>query len=292
MPPPRIRLAQAADYEAIAALIAQQNNRPQTQCIHSGEGAINIYQQILDYEAANEIRLSLAETESGLQAVLGAEYDANLSRAWFWGPFALHPEDSLHWAALLRHLNQHLPPLKQNDAFVNEANQAAQTFYREQGFDVYSTVHVYAAQPPTTQPAFTPCPSFEARWRDDLNDLHQEFFPNTYEPTDQMIAKCDDLHRLFVWVVDDKVVGYIFADMDSTYNEGHIHYLGVHANWRRQGLGRQLLLSALNWLFTKQAASAVNLTVLDNLVNAQQLYESVGFQLKFTGVALRQTLAE
>jgi ribosomal protein S18 acetylase RimI-like enzyme len=86
----------------------------------------------------------------------------------------------------------------------------------------------------------------------------------------------------------DAVLGYIYAAIEDGSGEGTIEFLGVQADARRRGVGRRLLLTALNWLFQVKNVSEVGLTVSDEDTDARALYEGVGFGLKHTGLNLRR----
>ena len=290
-----IRQAKKDDYPALADLIAQLNQNPATQCIHSGEGAEAIHKQILAYEADDEIQLVLAEDGGQFIASIGCEYDQSLGRGWLWGPFNHQGQGPTVLDILLTKLEQILPPsITRLDAFLNQTNQKGQDFYLSQGFRQSDIVHVYEALPPQTALSIDAYPTFKqaqgdtASLTDSLTTLHNDCFPQTYESIESMVAKCDASHQLFICPKQDVTAGYIYADVDSTANEGYIHYVGVHPDWRRQGLGRGLLLTALKWLFEEKNVPSVALTVQDKLGNAQYLYQSAGFSLKYTGVALRR----
>jgi RimJ/RimL family protein N-acetyltransferase len=53
--------------------------------------------------------------------------------------------------------------------------------------------------------------------------------------------------------------------------------MGVHRDARRQGLGGQLLDTALDWARTQPGLDWVDLEVLSNNVPARRLYERCGF---------------
>jgi ribosomal protein S18 acetylase RimI-like enzyme len=84
------------------------------------------------------------------------------------------------------------------------------------------------------------------------------------------------------------VLGYLYAALEDSSGDGTIEFVGVRADTRGQGIGRQLLQTALQWLFEIKHVPQATLVVNDNLTNARALYESVGFRLKYTGVHTRQ----
>ena len=119
----QIKPAQASDYPAMVTLMARLNQQPETQCIHSGEGADRIHKQILAYEAINEIRLVLARQDEQVLGVFGCEYDEGLGRGWLWGPFDPTQRGEAFVAKMFAELLKILPPnVVQLDSFLHIAN--------------------------------------------------------------------------------------------------------------------------------------------------------------------------
>jgi ribosomal-protein-alanine N-acetyltransferase len=74
----------------------------------------------------------------------------------------------------------------------------------------------------------------------------------------------------------DRVVG--FAGTWLMVDESHITTFGVHPDWRRQGIGRQLML-AISELSIRVGARRMTLEVRVSNVGAQTLYRSFGFEV-------------
>jgi ribosomal protein S18 acetylase RimI-like enzyme len=97
-------------------------------------------------------------------------------------------------------------------------------------------------------------------------------------------------HQVLVVPQGDEVVGFAVVSADEGLSMGEIQFLGVREEHRRQGVGRRLLLAAIDWLLDQAGVSWICLNVGEELVHARSLYESVGFRLRFTGVGLQKTL--
>jgi ribosomal-protein-alanine N-acetyltransferase len=85
-------------------------------------------------------------------------------------------------------------------------------------------------------------------------------------------------NRLAHYVVaraSDRVVG--FAGVWLMVDEAHVTTFGVHPDWRRQGIGRQLLLSLVE-LSRTIGARRMTLEVRASNDSAQSLYRSYGFE--------------
>jgi len=82
---------------------------------------------------------------------------------------------------------------------------------------------------------------------------------------------------------EDRVVGYAYADLESTDwlalrgPCGVVHDLYVDASARRLGAGRALLHAALSWIHAQGRTQAV-LSVMPSNTHAQRLFASAGFR--------------
>ena len=78
----------------------------------------------------------------------------------------------------------------------------------------------------------------------------------------------------FIAEVDDVLVGTILSGHDG--RRGYIHHLAVHANYRRQGIGRQLVDQCLATL-QKVGIQKCHLFVFNDNVEGIDFWESVGW---------------
>ena len=84
------------------------------------------------------------------------------------------------------------------------------------------------------------------------------------------------LARYVVARASERVVG--FAGLWLMVDEAHITTFGVHPDWRRQGIGRQLLLNVAE-LSAAIGARRMTLEVRESNVVAQVLYAAFGFDV-------------
>lgn len=84
------------------------------------------------------------------------------------------------------------------------------------------------------------------------------------------------LARYVVARAGDRVVG--FAGVWLMVDEAHVTTFGVHPDWRRQGIGRQLLLN-LAELSAAIGARRMTLEVRVSNAAAQALYGAFGFEI-------------
>ena len=88
--------------------------------------------------------------------------------------------------------------------------------------------------------------------------------------------KGNRLARYLVARARETVVG--FGGLWLMVDEAHITTFSVHPEWRRQGIGRQLLLGLLE-LALRLPARRMTLEVRESNGAAQELYRSFGFEV-------------
>ena len=289
-----VRSAQKEDFEIISKLIADQNKNPETHCIQSdtGDDYRSIQNEIARLDLDSGICFVIAFQNNQLIGTLGCELDEELGRGWLRGPFVIaNTEDWENVAAsLFQGLQNTLPStIHWLDSFLNIANERGNNFYLTNGFKQLRLVHVYVAKTPGNPLGLSnPCEALNSNQTQNFITLHESIFPRTYATGQRILDKLGDHHQVFVYTQADEILGYLYAAIDEDSGGGSVEFLGVREDARGNGIGRQLLQTALHWLFEVNKLPQVTLVVNDNLTNARSLYESVGFRLKYTGVHTRK----
>ena len=88
--------------------------------------------------------------------------------------------------------------------------------------------------------------------------------------------KGNRLARYIVARAGERLVG--FAGMWLMVDDAHVTTFGVHPDWRRQGIGRQLLLNLIE-LSVAIGARRMTLEVRPSNQSAQALYQAFGFEV-------------
>lgn len=283
--PIQIRPTPTTNLTTVAELIAAQNSRPEAQCIHSGDNPTAIATEMQHLHDEGRFAMFQAEQNGELIGLLGGELDEEM--AFLWGPFVLDGDWPAAANSLWLHWQSTLPEvITKQAAFLHLKNERGRAFYQARGFVEKQIAHIYVAPRPTQ--ILPPSPQvrlFEEKDAAAFNRLHDIIFAGTFETADKAIAAISEERRIFVYPEGDSILGYCYAASDSQ-DEGYIEFIGVDEAARGKGVGKQLLLTALHWLFAERNMPQVGLTVLDYRTNAQKLYEAVGFQLLYTGVSL------
>lgn len=277
------------DHEALARFIWQHNRRAdgRVRCLHADQGDTpEAHERELATLPAGEHLWLAAPSAGAWVAVAGAEIDAGASRAWVRGPLVL-PGHEAAAASLLRALPQALPKVQRFDAFWQADESALIACAQQLGWQLRLRHHVMEARA-SRQPTLPVRGVADARPEDHAAAmaLHEAAFPSTYLPPAALLASLDTDHRLLVARGEAGVLGYCYAQHRPAEGDGYIDYLAVLPAARGRGMGRGLLLSALEWLFGACAVPLVSLTVREDSVPALGLYEAAGFTRVATGAQM------
>jgi ribosomal protein S18 acetylase RimI-like enzyme len=270
-------------YREIADFVAARNSQPTQHIGYVGEEADALAVELRD-DIEGELGFALARNGTGLVGALGVEWDADISRAFLFGPWgdgaALH--DRLY--AAVRPL---IPAgITEKEIFCEAANTAVIDFAGRHGFTAGASPQVIlrceradlAALPPVRLPPLTP--AHHAAFA----ELHDRAFPNTYAPAAALLRRGEPIR---VAVDGDALLGYVVLRLRPEQNDAQVEYIAVDDAARGRGVGAHLLTGALHEAFADPRFTYMDL-VTGNPV-ARRLYEKVGFRLRHDMRSFRTT---
>jgi ribosomal protein S18 acetylase RimI-like enzyme len=290
-----LRTAQRDDFQMLAPWLATIGQPPQHQCLHtwSGENADVLCETLLGYWDDGELCYVSAYKDDQLVGAMGSEFDKELGRAWLHGPHAVDEEWEAIAQLLYVRLSAELPPMvRQFDAYLNTENKRARSFYLQQGFAEQDSLNYdfWLAPENRVGAGEAGCQMLDKEQEVSFKELYTSLFPTAYYSGERIIQMIGDSHRVMVLAEGEEVSGFVIVNTTGPSSPGEVQFLGVREDCRRRQYGRRLLLAGIDWLFDVASAPRIVLNVSQELINAQALYESVGFKLRFTGVGLRKML--
>jgi ribosomal protein S18 acetylase RimI-like enzyme len=242
-------------------------------------------------EGDSEFLYVLAFQQDDLTGAMGCEYDEELGRGWLQGPHA----QGAYWEHLAPVLlSEVLDALPANilalDAYLNTKNARGRRFYGRMGFQEMARVaHEYLLRSGDSIPAGRKvCPRIGKEHAQSFLVLYRDLFPRAYYSGRRILEMIGASHQVFIAAEGQELHGFAVVAVDEVGETGEVQFVGVREGVRGRGLGRELLLSSAHWLLEEAGVSVVSLNVRDELEDAQRLYESVGFRLRFTGIGLRR----
>jgi ribosomal protein S18 acetylase RimI-like enzyme len=276
----RLNAAQLAE---TAAFISRLQADKTHQIAYFGNEAAEIAAAIQTFDPPGNVLL--AYQSEALIGLLGVDTDADSHRAWLYGPLVDHPDwqvvaDALYDAAL--RLDMIPAFVRDEEMFVDAANTNVAVFAAGHRF-IPGTPQASLRLGRDTLPQLADEADVIALTKPQHQGfirLHDSLFPNTYFSGQQIIQRLGERDRVFVVYVpqvDVIPIGYIYAKIDAEATDGYIDFLGVYEPFRRKGIAKGLISTAINWLFSYSEIEAVTLTVDAANTAALTLYTSLGF---------------
>jgi GNAT superfamily N-acetyltransferase/RimJ/RimL family protein N-acetyltransferase len=286
------RVAQEDDYRELVEWLVQVSQAPEQHCLHtwSGQSADVLWQQLLSYWGESELCYVMALQNGQLVGAMGSEYDEELERGWLHGPHVATEDWATVALEIFTRLLAELPAsVRQLDAYLNVENVRGRRFYAQQGFEERKNLNYDFWLTPDDRVVSGDrgCILLREEHEASFKRLYEALFPAAYYSAERVLHMIGQSHQVLVVAEGEEVLGFVVVSVE----EGEIQFFGVREDCRRQGYGRRLLLSAIDWLLDSAGVSWVCLNVGEELVHARGLYESVGFRLQFVGVGLQKTLA-
>jgi ribosomal protein S18 acetylase RimI-like enzyme len=289
------RIAQRDDLRELADWLVQLSQVPEQHCLHtwSGQTPADLHRQLLEYWDASELRYVLARRDGQLVGAMGSELDEELGRGWLHGPHAALGDWDALAAALFTRLLTALPAsIDQLDTYLNVTNRRGRRFYVRQGFEEREQRGYDFLLTPETRTVAGDGGGvpLKAQHHASFKALFEALFPTAYYSAERIIDMTGRSHHVLVLAEGCEVQGFVVVSVAEGLSTGEIQFVGVRESCRRQGVGRRLLLSAVDTLLDRVGVSAISLNVSQDLAGAQRLYESVGFGLRYIGVGFRKAL--
>ena len=278
----------AGELDAVVAMIAAEQVRPERNVAYAGVDADGIRAELDALEPPwTETARVVRRADGSIAGAVIVEIDADLGRAWIYGPWVAGDTDwDGHATALLAAALEQCAGIEA-ESLPELANTRlialAERLGWERASNTYHALVVTAATvadwaggvPVGTRPAV------EADV-DTIRRVHDVEFPNTHTPADRLLAAM----TVIVASRDGVVCGYAAGRIQPD-GEGYIDYLGVDPEYRRRGVGRDLVLALTRELMPAAPKQEVALSVDDDRAAARALYAALGFATATSFVAFR-----
>ncbi|KZE45425.1 GNAT family N-acetyltransferase [Rossellomorea marisflavi] len=112
---------------------------------------------------------------------------------------------------------------------------------------------------------------------------HYDYHPSTWEEFNQRFFTPEVSTDQWLLMIDkENVIGFVLSRADDETRIGEISHLGMKREWRRRGLGRQLLHRTFDGLHRAGMTHAALLVDSDSPTRAALLYKKAGMTIQRT----------
>ncbi|MGE7918995.1 GNAT family N-acetyltransferase [Viridibacillus sp. NPDC093762] len=278
-----IRMATALDIEQLAHFLSSCNETSRRHIGYCGQDEKEIRstlrQEFSDLPFENSMIIAVENEQ--IVAAIGLDFDEDNQSAEVWGPFVQNEVTEVLLPEMWMRLCQQLPIALENPQFfINIENEVAIAFTKNIGAKMSG--HHYILHKERQNHKFES--TKEIVKLDSINieafqNLHDLAFPNTYYNAQMILSRLNKNQVVFCYCDNEGLKGYVYIEANAENGEGTIEYIAVNDQFRKQGIGRKLLLHGLDFLFTYDSIEEISLTVQKNERGAIHLYQSAGFNI-------------
>ncbi|MGD7055103.1 GNAT family N-acetyltransferase [Sutcliffiella horikoshii] len=268
--------------EEVATFIAKLNNQSSSHIGYCGKQQ----QEILAYlqkeltDVPFERAFVLAFKEETLIGLIGFDADFEQKSAEVWGPFVEedHQDQAIY---LFKDMLQLIPPeVERLYMFPNKENETAITTAANFNFSKQSEQAILIMRRNDYSASQVSKLSFLTEQRNgEMIRLHNLAFPDTYYTGEEIINRINEHRKVFCYIKDDKLAGYIYVEVEPEFSEASIEFFAVDKSFRGQSIGTELLKGAVSWIFSFKEIDELQLCVNSTNNHAIRLYQKAGFKL-------------
>lgn len=282
-------------FEELVQFVARLNSDGAHHIGFFGDGEADVRSSLAECLIPPAEGFMLAYEGTQLVGIFGVDADAEIGRAWLFGPLVEHAD----WQSIADQLYERVLPvipagIREHELFCDVHNVRLQEFAARHGFPVHSENAIMTVR----RDQYTPIRNnvatvvrFDEPLFDRLERLHKEAFPTAYFTARQMVERIDETRQLFLAVAGENVLGYNFCKLEPESESGYVDFIATDASIRGRGIGADLLASGVDWMFAPPAINRVNLTVNADNAPARRLYEKFGFVTERVMCGYRKQIA-
>lgn len=272
--------------EEIAHFIAKINSNDENHVLYCGKQVSEISYTLLNQfsDMLIEDSLTLYKENGEIKGVIGFDVNLEERTAEIWGPFI--ESDDQNWFEIAEKLwVESLEKIKNKVsnflAFYNEKNDKCIKWIeklqaKSKGTNIILTVTKGTFKNQT----YHSIKRISAHYEQEFIAMHDVGFPNTYYNGTTIINRLDDNKQVFVFIEEDKMLGYVYVECIPEFKEGSIEFIYVSQSAREKGVGAALVNQALSFLIEENGVEEVNLCVEANNEKAVNLYIKAGFYIE------------
>jgi ribosomal protein S18 acetylase RimI-like enzyme len=279
-----IRMATKLDIGKLAHFLSKCNESSLHHIGYCGQDEQEI-KGVLQKEFSDlpfENSIIIAVENDSIIAAIGLDFDEEDQSAEVWGPFVRDRGATDLLPKMWNRLCEQLTiSMKYPHFFINIENEIAIDFASDVGADLKG--HHYILHKERQNHINE---SSEIIFKlDSINEeafqkLHDLAFPNTYYNGQTILSRLNANRVVFCYCDEWGLKGYVFVEADAENGEGTIEYIAVDDRFRKNGVGRKLLLHGLDYLFSYDSITDISLTVEKSERGAIHLYQSAGFNIQ------------
>ncbi len=276
------------ELDSAVVLIAAEQARPERNIAYVGVDELGIRAELDVLEPPwSETTRVTRRADGSIAGVVLVALDADLGRAWIYGPWVAGDDDWDANAPLLldaaveqcRGLDAECLPELANTRLISMVDRLGWLRAGNTHHALVVSAAIVGRWNAFDIAGLRPADAGDLA---SIRRLHDAEFPSTHTSADRLLAEM----TVIAATRDGTVCGYA-AGLVHPDGEGYVEYLGVDPLYRRCGVGRGLVVALTRELMAASPKREVALSVDDDRRAARALYASLGFVTATSFIAFR-----
>lgn len=280
----KVYKTEMTDIDEVVSLIEKLNSNAKNNIGYCAKKKEEIEHALREdfYNNGAEGVIYAAIEDGKIVGVLGCDCDFEEESGEVWGPFIdikIDEESNKVASRLWNELRRGTKGIKEYGMFINSENAGAIEFAKGTGAVLKSEQEILVLNRA----------DFKGNHYEDMKELkeedyenfiklHEDVFKDTYLNGKKIISRVNSFRKIFVKKENDKVLGYIYIEVEEEFCEATVEFLAVDKECRNKGIGYRLLNKGLEWIFSFKCIEHIKLCATSSNKVAINLYKKNGFK--------------
>ncbi|MDQ0206657.1 GNAT family N-acetyltransferase [Alkalicoccobacillus murimartini] len=269
----------------LASFLEKMNNQSTSHIGFCGEEQNEIYDTLVHDFSDLDINDSflVAYEHSEIVGAIGVDVDSEKKYADVLGPFVANNDLQIAQSLWEKMMTNMPDEIKTFSFFFNQENTFVLNFLVEnKGIDQGSDVVLKRTRDSQAIHTQDSIKNYSDLYQKSFVNLHNQVFPTTYFDAATILKRLHSFNHLFIVPENERgIKGYVYLEANPKHQESNIEYIAVSEKYRKEGVGKTLLLKAIDQLFSYPEIEEITICVGGENEAAIALYRSVGFVEKY-----------
>ncbi|AVQ33644.1 N-acetyltransferase [Staphylococcus muscae] len=113
-----------------------------------------------------------------------------------------------------------------------------------------------------------------------LKKLHEKAFQHSSETAETIVNHLDDSHKLFLYVEEGLLKGYLYLVLDAQTERAEIKYFSSHTDYRLRGIAFDLIQHAIHHACQDNDIQTVHFKIRSKNHQLVSRFDTLGFHIK------------
>ncbi|WIL70336.1 GNAT family N-acetyltransferase [Staphylococcus cohnii] len=114
-----------------------------------------------------------------------------------------------------------------------------------------------------------------------FSKLHNQTFKHDVMTADEIVKSLDEYHRLFIFMSEGLLKGYLYLEIAENNNVAEIKYFSSHSDYRLMGIAFDLLSYSLHFAFSTFDIDKIYFKIRSKNTTLVERFNELGFNINY-----------